>query len=111
MLNTADYAAANGTSVTLSVGAALGDIVEIIAYTVSSVINVSPSPSGGSAGQVLYQSAANTTANTDVGTTCSDIDNDGYCDDDYSTSTIPSQPTNTNNGPLCNDYDNDGYCD
>jgi hypothetical protein len=39
-----------------------------LAYTVTNVLNVSPSPSGGSAGQVLYQSAANTTANTDVGT-------------------------------------------
>jgi hypothetical protein len=39
-----------------------------LAYTVTNVLNVSPSPSGGSAGQILYQSAANTTANTDVGT-------------------------------------------
>lgn len=68
LLDITDYAAANGTSFTLSSGAAAGDILTAIAYTVSSVINVSPSPSGGSAGQVLYQAAANTTANTDVGT-------------------------------------------
>jgi hypothetical protein len=69
LLDITDYAASNGTSITLSAGAAAGDIVVTIAYTVSSVLNVSPSPSGGSAGQILYQSAANTTANTDVGTT------------------------------------------
>jgi hypothetical protein len=85
MLNTADYAAANGTSITLSSGAAAGDILEVIAYTVSSVINVSPSPSGGLAGQVLYQSAANTTANTDVGTS-------GY----FLTSAGTGKPTWTN---------------
>ena len=69
LLNSGDYTASNGTSFTLGVGATLGDIVESLAYTVTNVLNVSPSPSGGSAGQVLYQSAANTTANTDVGTT------------------------------------------
>lgn len=69
LLDITDYSASNGTSITLSVGAAANDIIVTIAYTVSSVLNVSPSPSGGSAGQILYQSAANTTANTDVGTT------------------------------------------
>jgi hypothetical protein len=68
LLNASDYTATNGTSFTLAVAATLGDIVESLAYTVTNVLNVSPSPSGGSAGQVLYQSAANTTANTDVGT-------------------------------------------
>ena len=68
LLNSGDYTASNGTSFTLGVGATLNDIVESLAYTVTNVLNVSPSPSGGSAGQVLYQSAANTTANTDVGT-------------------------------------------
>ena len=68
LLNSGDYTASNGTSFTLGVAAVLGDIVESLAYTVTNVLNVSPSPSGGSAGQVLYQSAANTTANTDVGT-------------------------------------------
>ena len=68
LLNATDYTASNGTSFTLAVGATVGDIVESFAYTVTNVLNVSPSPSGGSAGQVLYQSAANTTANTDVGT-------------------------------------------
>jgi hypothetical protein len=68
LLNATDYTASNGTSFTLAVAAYVGDIVESFAYTVTNVLNVSPSPSGGSAGQVLYQSAANTTANTDVGT-------------------------------------------
>jgi len=68
LLNAGDLTATNGTSFTLGVAATLNDIVESIAYTVSTVLNVGPSPSGGLAGQVLYQSAANTTANTDVGT-------------------------------------------
>lgn len=68
LLNTGDYTATNGTSFTLATGALLGDTVESLAYTTNVVLNVSPSPSGGLAGQVLYQSAANTTANTDVGT-------------------------------------------
>ena len=70
LLNASDYAQANASNglFVLSTGASTGDIVEGVAYTVTNVLNVSPSPSGGQAGQVLYQSAANTTANTDVGT-------------------------------------------
>jgi hypothetical protein len=68
LLNAGDYTASNGTSFTLGAAASVGDIVESLAYTTSVVLNVGPSPSGGLAGQVLYQSAANTTANTDVGT-------------------------------------------
>jgi hypothetical protein len=53
LLNASDYTASNGTSFTLTVGATTGDIVESLAYTVTNVLNVSPSPSGGAAGQVL----------------------------------------------------------
>ena len=68
LLNASDYTASNGTTFVLGVAAYVGDIIESFAYQVSTVLNVGPSPSGGLAGQVLYQSAANTTANTDVGT-------------------------------------------
>lgn len=59
-----DFTASNGTSITLATAAALDDIITVYAYSVSSVANIT----GGAAGQVLYQSAANTTSNTDVGT-------------------------------------------
>jgi len=71
LLNASDYTASNGTSFTLASGASVNDIVEAFSYTVTLVNNVSPSYAGGqggSAGVVLYQSAANTTSNTAVGT-------------------------------------------
>jgi hypothetical protein len=71
LLNASDYTASNGTSFTLVAGASVGDIVESFAYSVTLVNNISPSYAGGqggAGGQVLYQSAANTTANTAVGT-------------------------------------------
>lgn len=64
LLPTADYTATNGTSVVLAVGAYAGDTVETFAFDVSNVLSIA----GGSSGTVLYQSAANTTSNTDVGT-------------------------------------------
>lgn len=64
LLGLADYAAANGTSITLSVGARAGDLVETIAYTVTKVQNLA----NGAAGAMVYQAAANTTAYTVVGT-------------------------------------------
>jgi hypothetical protein len=71
LLNASDYTASNGTSFTLGAAAILGDIVEAFSYTVTLVNNLSPSYAGGqggAAGVVLYQSAANTTSNTAVGT-------------------------------------------
>jgi hypothetical protein len=73
LLPSGDYTASNGTSVTLSVAGRIGDIIEFLAYSVTLVNNVSPTSAaatpGGEAGTVLYQSAANTTSNTAVGTT------------------------------------------
>ena len=72
LLPSGDYTASDGTSVTLSVAGRIGDIIEFLAYSVTLVNNVSPSYAGGqggAAGTVLYQSAANTTSNTAVGTT------------------------------------------
>jgi hypothetical protein len=72
LLNASDLTASNGTTFTLSAAASAGDIVESFSYTVTLVNNVSPTYAGGqggSGGQILYQSAANTTGNTVVGTT------------------------------------------
>ena len=61
LLNAADYTASNGTSVVLAVAAALNDIVETIAYTVTA-LGVATSLSGGIASQIPYQTGANTTS-------------------------------------------------
>ena len=60
-----EFTASNGTSITLSTAAALNDIITVYAYSVNTIANIA----GGAAGTVIYQSAANTTSNTDVGTT------------------------------------------
>lgn len=60
-----EFTASNGTSITLSQAAALNDIITVYAYSVSTIANIA----GGAAGTVIYQAAANTTSNTDVGTT------------------------------------------
>jgi hypothetical protein len=71
LLAASDYTSSSGTQIVLGVGAALNDIIDIFAYTVTLVNNLSPSYAGGQGGApgvVLYQSAANTTSNTAVGT-------------------------------------------
>jgi hypothetical protein len=67
LLNGTDYTATNGTSVVLATGAASGDIVETVAYSIVS-IGTSPNIAGGSAGEVVYQSGASATSFTAVGT-------------------------------------------
>jgi len=71
LLNASDYTASNGTSVVLAVGAATGDIVETIAYNISSIGTASSSTNiaGGSAGVIPYQTASSTTSFTAAGTT------------------------------------------
>ena len=70
LLNASDYTASNGTSVVLAVGAATGDIVETIAYNISSIGTASSSTNiaGGSAGVIPYQTASSTTSFTAAGT-------------------------------------------
>lgn len=60
-----DYVASNGTTVVLGTGCKSGDLVEIFVWTVTNVLSIA----GGTAGTVLYQSAANTTSFTAQGTT------------------------------------------
>lgn len=61
LLNGTDYTASNGTTIVLATGAALNDIVEVIAYNIVN-IGVATSLSGGIASQIPYQSAAGVTA-------------------------------------------------
>jgi hypothetical protein len=92
LLAITDYTSTNGTSIILNLGTAVGDTIDIFAYTVTLVNNISPSYTGGqggAGGTVLYQSAANTTSNTAVGTS-------GY----LLTSAGSSQPTWTNPASL-----------
>ena len=87
-----DYTAnASNSAVVLSQACSVNDQVDIFAYTTTIANNLSPGTTGGSAGTVLYQSAANTTSNTIVGTA-------GY----LLTSAGTGQPTWTN--PISLDF-------
>ena len=46
MLGSADYTASNGVSVVLASGATAGDLVEVISFSVSSVLNAIPATAG-----------------------------------------------------------------
>ena len=61
LLNGTDYTASNGTTIVLATGAALNDIVEVIAYNIVN-IGVASSLAGGIASQIPYQSAAGVTS-------------------------------------------------
>ena len=86
LLTSNDYTAnASNSAVVLTTAASSGDQFEAFAYTTTLANNLSPGTTGGSAGVILYQSAANTTSNTIVGTS-------GY----LLTSAGSGQPTWTN---------------
>jgi hypothetical protein len=69
LLTPNDYTAnASNSAIVLTTAASVGDQFEAFAYTTTLANNLSPGTTGGSAGVVLYQSAANTTSNTAVGT-------------------------------------------
>jgi hypothetical protein len=63
-LNGADFTATNGTTVVLATGAALNDIVEVLAYNTTNigVASTATNLAGGIASQIPYQSSAGTTA-------------------------------------------------
>ena len=90
MLPANDYTSnASNSSIVITSPLRAGDIVDSFAYTTTIANNLSPGTTGGSAGTVLYQSAANTTSNTSVGTS-------GY----LLTSAGTGQPTWTNPASL-----------
>jgi hypothetical protein len=63
LLPAADYTASSGTSVILATSANLNDVVELVAYAVTSIASTSAANIvGGAANQIHYQSAANSTA-------------------------------------------------
>lgn len=66
LLDTSDYTATNGATVTLATGAASGDYVTFIAYNVTNVAvsNIQ----GGAAGEIVYQSGPSVSATTAAGT-------------------------------------------
>ena len=90
MLPGNDYTSnSSNNSIVITSPLRAGDIVDTFAYTTAQISNLSPGTTGGSAGTVLYQSAANTTSNTSVGTS-------GY----LLTSAGTGQPTWTNPATL-----------
>ena len=69
LLNDTDYVATNGTTVVLAVAAVLNDIVETIAYSTLAVSNpTATNLLGGAAGNIVYQTGANTTGFSAAGT-------------------------------------------
>lgn len=69
LLTASDYTATNGTTVVLASAAALNDIVEFIAFNTTAISNTTANNLlAGTAGQIVYQSAPNTTAFSAVGT-------------------------------------------
>jgi hypothetical protein len=72
MLGSADYTASNGLTVVLAIGANVGDLVEVISFQVSSILNAMPTTGGTFSGNVLFDSGDgiwNTSGNVGVGTT------------------------------------------
>jgi hypothetical protein len=61
MLGSADYTATNGTTVVLATGATVGDLVEVISFSVSSVLNAIPGTAG-SVGTTYLADVSVTTA-------------------------------------------------
>jgi len=92
LLNGTDYTATNGTSIVLAVGANSGDILETIAYNVTSLGTASSSTNiaGGSAGEVVYQSGSGATSFTAVGTTGQVLTSNGTSAPTWSTLSYPS---------------------
>ena len=66
LLGSADYTASNGVSVVLASGATAGDLVEVISFSVSSVLNAIPGTAG-SVGTTFLASASVTQAKLGAG--------------------------------------------
>jgi len=57
-----DYNSSNGTSITLTAGANLDDVLEVIAYTAFEIANVSGGATGGGSDQVFIENDKQVTA-------------------------------------------------
>jgi hypothetical protein len=68
LLNTVDYTATNGTTVVLATGATVGDILDFIAYSVTSI-----AVAGGSNTQIQYNSSGNLAGNANFTYTGNDV--------------------------------------
>jgi len=68
LLNSVDYTATNGTTVVLATGATAGDILDFIAYSVTSI-----AVAGGSNTQVQYNSSGNLAGNANFTYTGNDV--------------------------------------
>lgn len=113
LLNGSDYTATNGTTVVLAVAAVAGDIVEVFAYQTNAVTNSTASNIiGGTTGNVVYQSAPNTTAFTPTGTYGQLLSLDGTSNpswQDPAYGTLYVDLTNLNGGTASTVYFNPLY--
>jgi hypothetical protein len=69
MLGSADYTATNGLTVVLASGATAGDLVEVISFSVSSVLNAIPGTAGSVGTTYLAGSSVTTTKIADANVT------------------------------------------
>ena len=99
LLNSTDYTASNGTTIVLGVGATLNDIVEVIAYNVTSLSTsiTSTNIAGGTAGVIPYQTGPNVTGFTAAGTAGQVLTSNGTSAPTWATAST---------GPIKNDITN-----
>jgi hypothetical protein len=74
MLGSADYTATNGTTVVLTTGATSGDLVEVISFQVSSVLNAIPATAGSVGTTYLADSSVTTAKITNANVTMAKLD-------------------------------------
>jgi hypothetical protein len=100
MLTAVDYTATSGTSVVLTIGAALNDIVEFLAFNTTPISTTSTSNLlGGTTGQVPYQSAPGATAFTGPGSTGQTLVSNGAGVPTFGTLPIAGGGTNSTATP------------
>ena len=93
-LDSTDYTATSGTTVVLTSAAALNDIVEFIAFNTTAISNTTANNLlAGTAGQIVYQSAPNTTAFAAVGTSGQYLQSNGTGAPTWATPAQTVQPS------------------
>jgi hypothetical protein len=93
LLTASDYTATNGTTVVLTSAAALNDIVEFIAFNTTAISNTTANNLlAGTAGQIVYQSAPDTTAFSAVGTSGQYLQSNGTGAPTWATPTVAPSP-------------------
>jgi hypothetical protein len=75
LLGSADYTATSGLSVVLAIGCTVGDLVEVISFSVSSVLNAIPATTGSVGTTFLADNSVTTAKILDLNVTTAKINN------------------------------------